>query len=249
MLTTTAPRPLRAALLCSVRAPGLGELLGAQATAGGFAIVAVVATSPGCAEIARASAAGVPAVVHDIAAFYAAAGARRGDLAVRRTFDRATVRLLAPFRPDLVLLDGYLHVITEPLLAAHLDRIVNVHDADLALRGAQGGPRYPGLHATRDAILAGERATRSSVHVVTDAVDAGPVLMRSRPFPVHQLAADARGWGVEGDRLLRAYAYAHREWMMRSCWGALLAETMRRYAGEEPETSAAPGLAATAPWE
>jgi len=82
----------------------------------------------------------------------------------RETFDAETAAMLRPFAVDAVVLLGYLFVITEPLLAAFPDRIINLHDADLTLRDAGGGPRYSGLHATRDAILAGERETRSSVH-------------------------------------------------------------------------------------
>lgn len=54
--------------------------------------------------------------------------------------------------------------------------------------------------------------------------DAGPPLLRSWGFPVHSLVADARRWGAQD--VLRAYAYAHRECMMRAVWGRLLRETI-----------------------
>ncbi|HEX7681160.1 MAG TPA: formyltransferase family protein [Thermoanaerobaculia bacterium] len=141
---------------------------------------------------------------------------------LREGFDAETAAILYPFDIDAVVLLGYLFVITEPLLAAFPDRIINIHDADLTLRNAGGGPRYPGLHATRDAIIAGERETRSSVHLVTRQLDAGPIIVRGDAFPVAPFIHEAVAQG-END-IVRAYAYAQREWMMRSTWGALAAE-------------------------
>jgi phosphoribosylglycinamide formyltransferase 1 len=152
---------------------------------------------------------------------------RRG--ADRRAFDAETATLLPP-HIDAVVLLGYLYVLTEPLLEAYPDRILNVHDADLSLRTADGGPRYPGLHATRDAIYAGERETRSSVHLVTPELDAGPLVARSAPFPVASFVHQAVARG-EHD-IVRAYAYAQREWMMRSTWGELAANGVERVAIE-----------------
>ena len=136
----------------------------------------------------------------------------------REPFDAETAAMLRPFHVDAVICLGYLYVITEPLLMAYPDRILNVHDSDL--------PRYPGLHATRDAIYAGERETRSSVHLVTPQLDVGPVLARSEAFPVAPFVHEAVGRG-EHD-IVRAYAYAQREWMMRSNWGALAADAVER---------------------
>lgn len=141
----------------------------------------------------------------------------------RESFDAETAAMFRRFDADTVICLGYLYVITEPLLAAFPDRILNVHDSDL--------PRYPGLHATRDAIYAGERETRSSVHVVTPQLDEGPVLARSDAFPVAPFVHEAVARG-EHD-IVRAYAYAQREWMMRSTWGTLAAEALARLALED----------------
>lgn len=138
----------------------------------------------------------------------------------RKVFDAETAAMLRGC--DVIVLLGYLFVITEPLLSAFPDRILNVHDSDL--------PRYPGLHATRDAIYAGECATRSSVHIVTADLDAGPVIARSDAFPVAPFIHDAVAAGQHD--IVRAYAYAHREWMMRSTWGALAAQAAQRHVWE-----------------
>ena len=148
---------------------------------------------------------------------------RGGD---RNAFDAETADLLRAYGADVVVLLGYLFVITGPLLSVFPDRILNVHDADLALRNADGSPRYPGLHATRDAIVAGERETRSSVHLVTPQLDGGPVIARSIAYPVAPFVHEAVERG-EHD-IVRAYAYAQREWMMRSSWGELAFEAIER---------------------
>jgi len=144
----------------------------------------------------------------------------------RRSFDSQTAAMLARYDVDAVILLGYIYILTEPLLVAFPERILNVHDSDLTLRNEDGSPRYPGLHATRDAIVAGEFETRSSVHIVTPELDAGPVVARSNAFPVAPFVRMAATHG-EHD-IVRAYAYAQREWMMRSSWGALAFEGLRR---------------------
>lgn len=210
------------AVLTTGRAPGLSHLLRDDPRRGRvYEIVTVVATDPSSDALVEAAAARVPGRVHDLRAFCAVRGGRMGDLPLRREFDAATVRLLQVYRPDLVVLCAYLHVLTAPMLEAYPDRIINIHDADLSLLGEDGRPRYRGLRSTRDAILAGEPETRCTVHQVTPEVDVGRVLLRSGAFPVDPLVGDARRWGTKD--FLKAYAFMQREWMMRTCWGPLLA--------------------------
>jgi hypothetical protein len=106
--------------------------------------------------------------------------------------------------------------------------------ADMFIRGGAdyvvllgyGVQKYPGLHATRNAIAALETETHSIVHVVTKEVDSGPVIVQSDPFIIAPFAQHAVLAG-ETD-IVRAYAYAHREWMMRSCWGDLVVQALFR---------------------
>ena len=100
------------------------------------------------------------------------------------------------------------------MLEAFPDRIVNVHGSDLARTGARGRPLYAGLRAVRDAIRAGEPETRATAHFVTERLDEGPILLRSRPFPVSPLVADLRRRGLA--HALKAYAFAHQEWMLET---------------------------------
>jgi phosphoribosylglycinamide formyltransferase-1 len=193
---------LRIAWLSTTRAPGLDYVLTRQGR--DFMLVAGVVTDPDGEALALLRAAGVQALLHNIGAFGRAP-------ALRPAFDARTRDLLAPFEPDVLLLSGYLHIVTAPLLAAYPGRIINVHDADLSVRGADGRPRYRGLHATRDALRAGATETRCTAHLVTADVDEGPILARSRAFPVEN-----------------RHHYLQRELMMCEGWGPLIVDALAR---------------------
>jgi phosphoribosylglycinamide formyltransferase-1 len=224
MLTPPPRSRLRVALLSTSRAPGLDYLLARDSGRGRrYDIVAFVATDPKNRDLARVTSAGIPAATRDIREYYARAGSRPTDLTLRRDFDRRTTGLLEGVHADLIVTCGYLHILTAPLLETYRDRVINIHDSDL--------PAYPGLHAVRDAVFAGERSTRSTVHLVTEAVDAGPALVKSWQFPTHPIVTDARRWGATD--ILNAYAYAHREWMMRAAWGPLLDRTITCFADRQ----------------
>lgn len=223
--------PLRVAVLCSRRAPGLSALLSAGDPAH-YRVVGVITTDPASNALPDTAGAGVPCVVHDISAFYRACSAQLTDLSVRPDFDAGTARLLAVWKPDLVVLCGYLHILTGPMLSGFPGRIINIHDSDLCLTGDDDRPRYRGLHATRDAVTAGEPETRSTIHVVTEDVDVGPLLVRSWPFPVYQELVDSARAARATD-VLKAYAYAQREWMMRAAWGPMLDIALDLYARGE----------------
>ena len=227
--TRVREEALRVMVLSSRRAPGLERLISRAGRR--WRIVGVVASEPASEALEVALKAGLPALVHDVRAFCAGRGVRLGDLAARRQYDRETLRILRRLEVDLVLLCGYLLIVTEPLLDAFPGRILNVHDSDLTRLDPEGVPRYRGLRSTRDAIVAGEKGTRSTVHLVTEEVDRGPLVIRSWSFPIPPLVDAAIRWGA--DDVLGAYAYAHREWMMRASWGAILERALDRMAAGE----------------
>ncbi len=214
-----ATRTRRLALMCSRRCPGLSSLLRGHRR-GLFDLVACLTSDDGFAERARLDAAGVPVIDHPIRPFYSSRQRPIEDLSVRSDYDRRSVELLATYRPDVLLLSSYLYVLTDPVLEAFPNRILNVHASDLARRGPDGRPLYPGLRAVRMAILAGEEETRATVHLVTERLDEGPILLRSRPYPVSPLVGDLRRCG--NLHAVHAYAFAHEEWMLAMAWGPLL---------------------------
>ena len=237
---------MRVAVLCSDRAPGLSDLLGSKA----FEVVCCLSSSRRSLAQKAAKEHGVPFLSHPIDEFYRSRGINDlRDREVRAEYDAATAVELFAHRPDLVVLSCYLYVLTAPMLVAFPERIVNVHHADLTLRDPSGAPRYAGLRAVRKAVFAGERETRATAHLVTSALDAGPALLLSWPFPVAPLVREAQG---EGDRdILKAYAYAHREWMIRKSFGPLLRRSIELIAAGRVRREG-PGLTidgVPAPWE
>ena len=217
----------RVAILCSERAPGLAHLLAKSLEPEApFEVVCCLTSEDQFADAQLVISRGVPLVHHSARAFYTAQapGCRLDDLHVRIAYDLQTARSLTRYRPDVIVLAGYLLLLTHPVLKAYPRRIINVHHSDLLLRDADGGPKYPGLRAVRDAILGGEVETRSSAHLVTDLLDEGPVLARSHAFPIPDVAR----WALDtGQRdVLRSAIWLHQEWMLREAFGPLMVQAI-----------------------
>jgi folate-dependent phosphoribosylglycinamide formyltransferase PurN len=216
---------LRVALLCSRRARGLDHLLADPNRGRLYDLVACVGSEGALPPESRpVETTGVPFLSHPLRAFHRGMHAPLRDLRTRRYYDQVMVEILGEVRPDLVVLAGYLYVLTAPMLAAFPGRILNVHHSDLTQQDDRGRPRYRGLRAVRDAIMAGEPQTRATAHFVTEEVDGGPMLLRSWAFPVAGLAAEARAWKAEA--MLQAYTFAHQEWMLSAAWGSMLARSI-----------------------
>jgi folate-dependent phosphoribosylglycinamide formyltransferase PurN len=222
----------RVAVLSSGRAPGLAYLAAEAARPESrLQIVCCVTSEDTFDDAAAIDGHGIPLIRHPIRQFYAehAPGARMSDPRVRERYDCHTVRLLQDYRPEVVVLSGYLRMLTRPMLTAFDRCLLNVHHADLLLRDAAGGPRYPGLRAVRDAILAGEPETRCTAHLVTERLDDGPVLLRSWAFPVPDAAAWARAAGATD--VLKPLIWAQQEWMLRTAFGPLMEHGIELVAG------------------
>ena len=216
-------RPLRIAVLCSHRAPGLVYLLNQAPDRGAaYEIVGCITNQTTFEEEVRVERRGIPIASLPIRAFYAARGARDcRDMTLRVAYDIELLARLEPWFPDIILLDGYLHLVTAPLLERFRHRVLNLHFSDLTLRTSTGAPRYPGIRAVRDALAAGCSETRATVHLVDARADGGPPIIRSRPFAVSPLVDELRT--QSDDRAFRAYAFAHEQWMLRTVSGPLLA--------------------------
>ncbi|HEX5449553.1 MAG TPA: phosphoribosylglycinamide formyltransferase [Gaiellaceae bacterium] len=92
---------------------------------------------------------------------------------------------------ELVVLAGYMHLLTKPFLDRFPERIVNVHPSLL--------PAFPGAHAIDDALAANAETTGVTVHLVDEGLDTGPVLRQE------EIAVEPRGTLVE-----RIHAVEHR---------------------------------------
>ena len=93
----------------------------------------------------------------------------------RERRDAEMAEWLAAQGVDLVVLAGYMHLLTSPFLDRFRDRIVNVHPSLL--------PEFPGAHAIDDALAAGVETTGVTIHFVDDGLDTGTVI-RQEPVPV-----------------------------------------------------------------
>jgi phosphoribosylglycinamide formyltransferase-1 len=93
------------------------------------------------------------------------------DFADRPSYDRALVQLLAPYAPKLVVLAGFMRILTPHFIGAFAGRILNVHPSLL--------PGYRGLHTHRRVLEAGESLHGVSVHFVTEELDGGPVIVQA----------------------------------------------------------------------
>ena len=242
---------LRVAVLCSHRAPGLTYLLDRDPNRGRlYDVVCLITTDDACADVAVAAAHAIPVLYHPIHTFCRTRGLRLADPVGRVAYDRETVERLMPFDVDLIILSSYLYVLSAPMLTAFRDRIINAHHSDLTLRDRDGSPQWPGLRAVRDAIMAGTHYTRATVHLVTEDLDGGPPFLRSWPFPVSPLAAEALRHGDMD--VVRAYAWAHQEWMIRATWGPLLAQAIALISEGRFDLSAlarVPGENLQEPWD
>jgi phosphoribosylglycinamide formyltransferase-1 len=94
-----------------------------------------------------------------------------GDAASREAYDRRLVQALRDHGVTLVVLAGFMRLVTPVLLDAFKNRVLNVHPALL--------PAFPGLHAERQALEHGARVTGVTVHFVDEETDHGPIVAQA----------------------------------------------------------------------
>lgn len=161
----SAPPSFCLGVLVSGTGTNLQAILDAIAAGTLKAKVGVVVSNVATAKaLDRAKAAKVPAIVVDHKAF-----------PDRTSFDAAVVEVLRSHGVDCVVLAGFMRLITETLLEAFPNRIVNVHPALL--------PSFPGTHAQRQALQYGVGLSGCTVHFVDAGVDTGPIIAQG-PVPV-----------------------------------------------------------------
>jgi phosphoribosylglycinamide formyltransferase 1 len=212
---------MRVGVLCSHRAPALTYLLSnGRARTKAYEVALCITSEEAFSGEHAVRSAGIPLHFHPLRRYCREAGVPFTHAGVRARFDAETRASLTRYAIDLVVADSYLYQLTDPMLHRYERRIINLHHGDLTRRDPAGRPRFKGLRAVGDAILEGERETRATVHVVTHDLDDGPPFLRSWPFAVSSLAERAMRWDAVD--ILKAYVYAHQEWMIRATWGPLM---------------------------
>jgi phosphoribosylglycinamide formyltransferase-1 len=148
-------------ILLSGRGSNMGVI--ARAAAAGALPVevrAVVSDQPTAAGLALATTLGLRTEVLAPAGF-----------ATRADYDRCLTELVSAHRPALVVLAGFMRILSPVFIHAFAERIMNVHPSLL--------PRHRGLRTHRRVLEAGETVHGASIHFVTEELDGGPVIVRA----------------------------------------------------------------------
>ncbi|MBM4182226.1 MAG: phosphoribosylglycinamide formyltransferase [Betaproteobacteria bacterium] len=148
---------MRAVILISGRGSNMQALLEAGLPVD---FACVISNRPEAAGLAIAARHGVPTVVIDH---------RQHD--GRAAFDAALAEEIDRHAPDLVILAGFMRVLTEDFVRHYANRLVNIHPALL--------PAFPGLDTHARALAAGVKLHGCTVHFVTPEVDAGPIIAQA----------------------------------------------------------------------
>jgi phosphoribosylglycinamide formyltransferase-1 len=158
-------------------------------------IAAVISNRPAAQGLETAEKAGITAHYIDHKAF-----------AERDAFDAALAECIDGFAPDLVVLAGFMRILSDGFVRHYAGRLMNIHPSLL--------PAFPGLHTHRRALEEGVRIHGCTVHFVTPALDHGPVIIQAA-VPVldrddeatlaarvlrqeHRIYAQAVRWFAEG---------------------------------------------------
>ena len=124
-------------------------------------VAAVISNRPGAPGLERARAAEIATAVLD-----------HTDFASREDFDAELARRIDAHAPDLVILAGFMRILTAGFVRHYAGRLLNIHPSLL--------PRYPGLHTHQRALEAGDAEHGATVHFVTEDLDGGPAILQAR---------------------------------------------------------------------
>lgn len=94
------------------------------------------------------------------------------DFPRRESFDAALIDALQKYHPDLIILAGFMRILTPVFIDHFAGRILNIHPSLL--------PKYPGLNTHQQVIGAGDQWHGSTVHFVTEELDGGPGIIQGR---------------------------------------------------------------------
>ncbi|QOY93694.1 phosphoribosylglycinamide formyltransferase [Massilia sp. UMI-21] len=149
-------------ILISGRGSNMEALVRALEAQGWLArIAAVISNKPEAQGLAFAQARGIPTAV-----------VANKEFATRAEFDAALQETIDRFAPDLVVLAGFMRILTAPFVAHYAGRMLNIHPSLL--------PLFPGLGTHQQAIDAGEKEHGATVHFVTAELDHGPIVAQAR---------------------------------------------------------------------
>ena len=157
--------PLRVAVLASGRGSNLQAIIdGIEANQVQASIVAVVSNKKDAVALERDRKHGLKNLFVDPKPF---AGQPDG----REAYDRSLLAILQQHDVELVLLAGYMKIVTAVLVNAYANRMMNIHPSLL--------PSFPGLDVQKKSIEWGCKLAGCTVHFVTEGVDEGPIILQA----------------------------------------------------------------------
>lgn len=158
----TTPGKAGLAILISGRGSNMQAFIDACASGQLHAgISIVISNNPQAPGLQRAADAGIATCCVD-----------HREYGSREAFDQALVDCLADYRVDLVILAGFMRILTPVFITTFCGRLLNIHPSLL--------PLYPGLHTHRRALEAGDEEAGVTVHFVTQELDGGPPVLQAR---------------------------------------------------------------------
>lgn len=134
-------------------------------------VACIISNKPEAFAVTRAARHNIPVVIHE-----------NGRFANRREYDAALVEILRTHGVELVILAGFMRILSEVMVGAFPNAILNIHPALL--------PAFPGLHAQKQALDYGVRFSGCTVHIVDCGTDTGPIILQA-VVPVEQNDTEA----------------------------------------------------------
>jgi phosphoribosylglycinamide formyltransferase-1 len=107
------------------------------------------------------------------------------EFADRESYDEALMALIDSYQPQLVVLAGFMRILSEGFVRHYAGRMLNIHPSLL--------PRHRGLHTHQRAIEAGDKEHGATVHFVVPELDAGPIVLQARVAVAGDDTADTLG--------------------------------------------------------
>jgi phosphoribosylglycinamide formyltransferase-1 len=161
-MASAVNRPLSIVVLISGRGSNLQSIIDAAA-AGELPVEirAVISNRPDVQGLQRAAQAGIAAQVVD-----------HRHYPDRTAFDAALQATIDDYRPGLVVLAGFMRILTPAFVRHYRGRMINIHPSLL--------PEFPGLNTHQRVLDAGRKETGATVHFVTEEMDGGPAILQAR---------------------------------------------------------------------
>ncbi len=156
------PKACKTAILISGSGSNLQAFIDAvDSGESNLELCVVFSNSPDAYGLQRAKKAGIPTTC-----------IQHSDFPDRGSFDAAVMAELDRFNPELLILAGFMRILTPEFIAHYPGKILNIHPALL--------PLYPGLNTHQRVLDAGDEWHGSTVHFVTEKLDAGPRILQGR---------------------------------------------------------------------